>query len=300
MAAAATTPRIPFRKRIENNVYWYLLGVGLACVVGTWTFASSLHSQRFEAAKTAYDSKLASIDRNLAGGDLMKVEHFLLRRGDRKGVPGRSKFYAEDSFYAPDVPGWIYQKTTDREFFMSIFGEEGQKQVNEITSIAPVHVWTRGPLKPVGSHDVIQNLAPCIYVQRLALDELTVQLNLEAAKHSQPSSLFEGDVIGSMLAQTFANVFKTLTFTADTQASLLSISKVSNVLYCQFLLTIHNVTIDSRTLPSYFVNLEMIVISTPKNVYTIYDLIPSEEPVLRGAVPAEVTEWLSGFAVFAD
>jgi hypothetical protein len=230
----------------------------------------------------------------------MNVEHFVLHRGDRKNVPQRSKFYPEDSFYAPELPGWIYQKTTDIEFFMSIFGAEGQKQINEITSMAPVHVWTRGPMKPVGNHEVFQNFAPCIYLQRLPVDELTVQLNLEAAKNSQPARLFEGDIIGSMLAETFSNVFKKLTFTADTQAALLSVTKISDVLYCQFLVTIHNVTIDSRVLPSYFVNLEMIVISTPKNVYVISDLIPSEEPVLRGPVPAELTEWLSGFAVFAD
>jgi hypothetical protein len=230
----------------------------------------------------------------------MKVEHFLLHRGDRNRVPGQSKFYADDSFYAPDLPGWTYEKTTDRAFFKSIFGEEGQKQINEITGLAPVNVWTRGALKPLGNHDVFQDFAPCIYVQSLPIEELTIQLNLEAAKDSQSTTLFQGDVIGSMLAQTFSNVFKTLTITSDTQASLLSISKVSNVLYCQFLLTIHNVTIDSRVLPSYFINLEMIIISTPKTVYTICDLIPSEEPVLRGAVPAEVTEWLSGFAVFSD
>jgi hypothetical protein len=91
-----------------------------------------------------------------------------------------------------------------------------------------------------------------------------------------------------------------LTITSETQASLLNINKVSNVLYCQFLLTLHNVTIDSRKLDPYFINLEMIVISTKNNVYTICDLIPSEEPMLRGPVPAEVTEWLNGFAVFSD
>ena len=103
-----------------------------------------------------------------------------------------------------------------------------------------------------------------------------------------------------MLAQTFANVFKKLTFTSDTHASLLSINKVSNVLYCQFLLTLNNVTIESQHRDSYFINLEVIVISVKNNVYTISDLIPSDEPMLRGPVPAEVTEWLNGFAVFSD
>jgi hypothetical protein len=280
-----------------------LITAGAAVGVVVAAVTSFYWSQRLEETKAQIadrDNKLASINRNLAGGDFMKVEHFLLRRGDRNRVPGKSKFYSDDSFYAPDLRGWTYKKTTDREFFTSLFGEQGQNQINEITGLAPVHVWTRGSLKPVGKHDVIQNFAPCFYVQRLPIDELTIRLNLEAAKNSQPQTLFEGDVIGSMLAQTFANVFKTLTFTSDTHASLLNISKVGDVLYCQFLLTINNVTIDARSLPSYFINLETIVISTPKNVYTICDIIPSEEPVLRGTVPAEVTEWLSGFAVFAD
>lgn len=259
-----------------------------------------LMERDYKAKVSDYQSKLASIDRGLAGGGYINIASLVVHPGERDRVPTQSKFYSDDSFYAPELQGWGYKKTTDTEFFISIFGEEGKKQINEITGIAPVHVWTRGALVPVGNHDVIQNFAPCIYVQRLPIDELTVQLNLEAAKNAQPKTLFEGDVIGAMLAQTFANVFKTLTFTSDTQASLLSINKVSNVLYCQFLLTLHNVTIDARNVNSYFVNLEMIVITTKNNVYTICDLIPSEEPVLRGPVPAEVTEWLKGFAVFSD
>jgi hypothetical protein len=292
-----------FKSRVESNPFISLIVTGTAVGAVVAAVISFFCSQRLEEARTQIadrESKLASINRNLAGGDFMKVEKFLARRGDRSHVPAQSKFYPDDSFYAPEIKGWIYTKVTDRVFFTSIFGKEAEKQMSEITGIAPMHVWTRGPLKPVGNNDVIENFAPSIYVQRLPLDELTVQLNLEAAKNSQPTTLFEGDVIGSMLAQTFSNIFKKLTITSDTQASLLSITKVSNVLYCQFLVTIHDVTIDGRALPSYFINLEMIVISTPKSVYTICDLVPSEEPVLRGSVPAEVTEWLSGFAVFAD
>lgn len=296
-----------WKARLEEHTFWVLLT--FAVFIGGTVFGVVHYfcSERLQAIKsdyeikiTDYQSKLASINRRFVGGDYINVAQFVVHRGDRNRVPAQSKFYADDSFYAPAVQGWTYKKTTDTEFFTSIFGEEGKKQINEITGLAPVHVWSRGPLIPMGNHDVIQNFAPCIYLQRLPIEELTVQLNLEAAKNSQPATLFQGDVIGSMLAQTFANVFKTLTFTSETQASLLNINKVSNVLYCQFLLTLHNVTIDSRKLESYFITLEMIVVSTKDNVYTVCDLIPSEEPMLRGPVPAEVTEWLNGFAVFSD
>jgi hypothetical protein len=172
-------------------------------------------SERLEATKHDYEvkltdsqSKLVSINRGLAGGDYINVARLVVHPGERDRVQAQSKFFADDSFYAPALQAWTYKKTTDTEFFTSIFGEEGKKQINEITGLAPVHVWTRGPLKPVGNHDVIQNFAPCIYLQRLPIEELTVQLNLEAAKNSQPATLFQGDVIGAMLAQTFSNVSK--------------------------------------------------------------------------------------------
>lgn len=295
------------KTHVESNPFAYLIVVAVSVGGLVFSVVSYFCSEKLAMTELTHkekmaesENRLASINRKLAGGDYMDVAHFVVHPGDRNRLPPQSRFYPDDSFYAPTPQGWAYKKTTDKEFFASIFAEQGQKQVNEYTGLAPVHVWTRGALVPVGNHDVIQNFAPCIYVQRLPIADLTIQLNLEAAKHSQSATLFEGDIIGSMLAQTFSNVFKTLTFTSDTQASLLNISKVSNVLYCQFLLTLHNVTIDSRQLDSYFINLEVIVISTKNNVYTISDLIPSDEPMLRGPVPAEVTEWLNGFAVFAN
>ena len=126
-----------------------------------------------------------------------------------------------------------------------------------------------------------------------------VQLNLQASPQSDAAA-FQGDIIGAMLAQTFSSLFTTLPFTSETQVYLLNINKVSNVLYCQFLLTLHNVTVDSRKRDSYFVTFETIVISTKDNVYTICDFVPSEEPMPRGQVPAELTEWLNGFAVFSE
>lgn len=292
---------------LEKHPFRVLLTFAVLIGGAVYGIVHYFDSERLEATRHDYEvkladsqSKLASINRGLAGGDYINVARLVVHRGERDRVPAQSKFYADDSFYAPAVQGWTYKKTTDTEFFTSIFGEEGKKQINELTGLAPVHVWTRGPLVPLGNHDVSQNFAPCIYLQRLPIDDLTVQLNLEATKNSQSTTLFQGDVIGAMLAQTFANVFKTLTFTSETQASLLNINKVSNVLYCQFLLTLRNVTINSQKRDSYFITLEMIVISTKDSVYTVCDLIPSEEPMLRGPIPAEVTEWINGFTVFSD
>jgi hypothetical protein len=254
------------KTHVESNPFAYLIGVAVSVGGLVFWVVSYFCSEKLVVTELTHkekiaesENRLASINRKLAGGDYMDVAHFVVHPGDRNRLPAQSKFYSDDSFYAPAPQGWTYKKTTDKEFFASIFGEEGQKQVNEYTGLGPIHVWTRGALVPVGNHDVIQNFAPCIYVQRLPTADLTIQLNLEAAKNSQPATLFEGDIIGSMLAQTFSNVFKTLTFTSDTQASLVNISKVSNVLYCQFLLTLHNVTVDSRRLDSYFINLEVLL-----------------------------------------
>lgn len=302
----ANVARMTLKKRVEDNPFTYLLGVGVAVGSVVFFVVSYFASEKLAATIRTYDAevadyknKLASINRKLAGGDYMNVAQFVVRRGDRDHVPTQSKFYADDYFYAPALPNWTYKKTTDVDFFTSIYGEDGKKQVNDITRLAPVHLWNRGPLTPIGNHDAIQNLAPCIYLQRYPTAELAVQLNLQASKNSQPAA-FQGDIIGAMLAQTFSSLFTTLPFTSETQVYLLNINKVSNVLYCQFLLTLHNVTVDSRKRDSYFVTFETIVISTKDNVYTICDFVPSEEPMPRGQVPAELTEWLNGFAVFSE
>ena len=63
-------------------------------------------SAKLEAAKNDYNSKLASINRKLVGGDYLNVKQFVIHRNDGTRPPANSKFYSDDFFYAPNLQTW--------------------------------------------------------------------------------------------------------------------------------------------------------------------------------------------------
>jgi hypothetical protein len=294
------------RQRVEDHWLLYLLGVIIASAGVTAGLMNFVCNTRLEGTKRDYESKMASINRRLAGGDYFNISKLLITRDEREKVPSASKFYADESFYAMDLPGWTYKKMADVDFYNTVYGESGDKPPNDITSLAPLHVWTRSEWTPVGNHDLIHNIAPVILVQCLPTNELIEKLNLAApftGEHEKPikdpesKMIFQGDIVGAMLTQTFSGFFDALHFGSNTHVNLLTVNKVKNILYCQILLTLRDVTLNDRRFPRYYINFETIVISTPDNVYTLADFQPSEEPLPRGTIAAEVTEWLNGFAI---
>jgi hypothetical protein len=301
-------PRKSLKKRIEDNLIVYLIGLlilwGGAIAVPIKYFAN----QKLEITKREYETKLASINRRLAGGDYFDVSKILITADERNKVPPTSKFYDDDSFYAIDLPAWTYKKMSDVEFYNTVYGEEGNKPSSDITKLAPFHVWTRGKWIPVDKHDLVHNLAPVIIVQCLPVKELNEQLNLrepftgnleKPIKDPESGMIFPGDIVGAMLTDTFYSLFQTLHFGSNTHVNLLTINKVKNVLYCQILLTLRDVIVGSQPFNRFYVNFEIIVISTPDTVYTVCAFQPSDSPTPRGSVAAEVTEWLNGFAILS-
>jgi len=151
---------------------------------------------------------------------------------------------------------------------------------------------------------VINNIAPCIWVQSVPAAEMVEQLNLrsrdDTADGTRLGTMFQGDIIGAMLNETLSTVFTGLRFASETNVKLLNISKVSNVLYCQILLTLNDVTVGPTHFARYYIIFETIVISARDRVYTFCDFQPSDEPVPRGAVPAEVTAFLNNFTILSE
>lgn len=126
------------KQRVENHFAVVVLGIivlsgGAVGGVAAWVslVQRQAASDRFDAAQqqcTAQirdlENKLASIDRNPAGGEYMDIRKFAVTRAGLKSLPATSKFHSDDLFYAPDPAGWTYKRITDAEFFKSIYGEE--------------------------------------------------------------------------------------------------------------------------------------------------------------------------------
>jgi hypothetical protein len=212
-----------------------------------WGAAHYYYSERLALTRHEYETKLASINRSLAGGDYIDVAKFLIPASQRSRLPQASTFHSDDSYYAPDLPRWTFKRMTDAEFFNSIYGEEGTATNNEITNLAPVNVWKRGDFIPIKGHGVINNVAPCIYVQRLPTKKLLEQLEINSPfpneedatlRNLRIPSIFRGDLVGALLTETLSGVFTTLRFMSDTDVNLRNISKVSLLhqfrSYCHF------------------------------------------------------------------
>jgi len=314
------------KSRLLNWIDSHPLPVVVTIVISTagltWRVVSYFDEERASEKITILEDHLASINRRLVGGDYLNVAKLLVPQAERNRVPPRSEFYREDNFYALTLPGWSHEKLKDTSVFERFFTGGNVRPEKDVTKLAPVHLWQRGGLARVEGHSMLQKASPCIYVQKLSVAKLAMQLSLEetdwtkksavvvessslenideeTAKKFQAHYLFQGDLVGAVLAETFAEVFENLRFVANTDVRLIAINKISNVLYCQILITLHDVTVNNEKLPEYYINVENIVICTPDDLYTLFDFIPGKDPVPRGAVAGEITTWLDGFAILA-
>jgi hypothetical protein len=68
-------------------------------------------------------------------------------------------------------------------------------------------------------------------------------------------------------------------FASETNVNILNSSKISDVLYCQILLTLNDVTVGPTRFARYYIIFETIVISPRDRVYKICDFQPSDEPM---------------------
>ena len=294
------------KQQVESHWLLYLVGTVITTLAIAVPVMLWICHEKVDSLTRDYEGKMASINRRLAGGDYLNVSKFLIAPDERDKVPPNSKFFPEESFYAPEPAGWTYKKMSDTDFYNTIYGEAGDKQTSQITQLAPMHVWVRGKWSSVKNHDLIRNIAPVIVIQAIPTKDLIDQLNLaapftgEVEKPIQdPGSkmVFKGDIVGAMLTESLYNLFNTLHFASNTNVNLLTVNKVKNVLYCQVLLTLRDVSVASRPFSRFYVNVEIIVISTSDTVYALCDFQPSNEPLPRGPVAAEVTQWLDGFAI---
>ena len=266
--------------------------------------------------KMSHDAQLASINRKLAGGDYLNVAKFVIPRSERSHIASADKFFGSDQFYAAMPPEWSYEKMKDVDLWNTMYGQPGEKPDNPVTGIVPIHVWRRGPFLRLEGNGIINNIAPLITVQRFANKQLLGELGIETSPSSpsadespetkkplgdiHPPTIFKGDIVGAVLAESFSLVFDNLRFVAGVSVDLVTINKVGNVLYCQILITLTNGAVGGKKFDVYYLSTETIVISTRDNVYVISDVIPSDDPSPRGSVAAELTRWLDDFAILSE
>jgi hypothetical protein len=311
-----------FRASVENHPIGFAALLVVASGAICFAVMSYFHgaeitnlNQQHTAEVTGLQNQLASINRKLAGGDYFNVAKLMVPRSERSRISPNAKFFSTELFYASTPPGWGYQQMKDIELWNTIYGKEGDKPDTSVTAIAPLHVWKRGPFVHLEGNKIINNIAPLITVQRFPNKELLTELGIDTPGSDLSGktpeikrllnglhmpTIFQGDIVGAVLAQNFSLVFDQLRFVEGVNVDLVTINKVSNVLYCQILITLRNGSVGNAKFERYYLSLENIVISTKDSLYVICDIVPSDDPAPRGPVAAEVSEWLNDFAILSE
>jgi hypothetical protein len=108
--------------------------------------------------------------------------------------------------------------------------------------------------------------------------------------------IFRGDAAALHLQATIAdNMWTSATTQISTQ--IVEVQKVGNVVYAQFLHTLHAPTVDKKTVPIFFLREETIIITDQDTSTVIRVAVPIDDPAPRGAVYSQIQEWFSGLAV---
>ena len=79
------------------------------------------------------------------------------------------------------------------------------------------------------------------------------------------------------------------------RTQLVSLEKKGNVVYAQLENTLYNVTVDDEPHPEYHLVRELVLISTPSDLYIVKTLVPSAD--YRSDAPRWIMEWFGQFAI---
>jgi hypothetical protein len=317
-----------FKSKIEKNPFFVLIGYVVVSVVisaGVQQYfykqKTDLASAKCQAAVEDANSKLASIKRGISGSEYFDLRKLLYSGTDPVDLPERAKFFPSDQFYADlDDSDWDYSMTTEMGL-LSLFGEVIKTEVPEklrpVVTAAPVHLWRGKTTYDVKGSDV-GRLFPFISVAKtplssisqavasLATDEDLTKLASTASLSKGDSAsvfaskldkIFRGDVVGSLLYYQMDAEEDASMSSPEMGFYIVEMQKVGNVLYCQTLVTMKDMTVGGRSYPLYYIRREVMIVSTAENVYVVTIFVPSSDPAPRGKIFSAVNSWLSAFRI---
>jgi hypothetical protein len=304
------------KEQIESNPFVYLIGV----IIGTATVVTGVvgyfYTQSKNGAINKLESRLISIDRRIVGNEFLDVRTFIIPKDQESKVPTSSRFIPEDGFYASqDLPGWQYSKVTEADLVKLTIGQTIPTEFSQAYSIAPVvHTWQGGPALPVEGNLAIKSVVPIIAVQRTSLDKLSEIVKGFSEAISAPGispvqdqsaqkygealeRMYRGDIIGFVYASQLVSILSLAQIDSKTSGELRAVQSVGNILYSRFRLTLKDVIVDHAPYAQYYIHIEVILISTTKDLYMIKTLLPSSEPAPRGEIYKGINEWFGELAI---
>jgi hypothetical protein len=298
-----------------------------------YTQQEKLSASQHQSELRDLDSKLASVKRGMTGHEYFDIRKLLLLPGDTSNIPQSASFFSEDQFYANSKsPDWTFSRSTELALTSELAGEPPDKlpkQLIKASTAFPIYLWKGKEVHKVKDSDLFRNAFAYIILQKIPKDRLKEIIGLGVSmaqeeddegkknqlKSDKPATLaesraksaeefaskldeiFRGDIVGSFFTLKLTIQLQVAIASPKTTFSLVEIQKVGNVLYSQTLITLHNVKIDDKLSPLYYVRQEVMIISTADTLYVVQTMIPSDDPVPRGKIPSSVTQWMDDFRV---
>ncbi|SRR6266404_2351296 len=317
------------KESVENNPFIYLLGTAVTVgilVVGVQEYFCrervEIANQRSNLEISTLQSELLSIRRGLGENKYLDIRTFLYPKTGTplSSINQKAKYTADDGFYAIlDLPDWDYEAMNAEQFNKKMFGVELGPRWKKLFGDSRMHVWRAKTLTNVTAAGDYREAGPFItfektpistvmgmakeYLPEMAKEvtgwTMTTQ-EAQAAKKVLPAleKMFRGDAaqleLTTLIRVHYEELFDSA---ADVSTEIVQLQKIGNVLYIQFLTTVHNANVDGKLTSVFFVREEAMFVSDEENLTKIHIVVPSSDPSPRGPVYTRIQEWFSGLAI---
>lgn len=316
------------KERVNRNPYVFLLAVamtGASMAGGIVEYFCkqriALVSQKSDLEVGRLQGELSSLKRGLGESKYLDVRSFVFPKERRSHVQlnPRSRYFATEGFYAlTNMPGWSYEQTTGEGLSEREYGEHLPPELAKIVGDAPIHLWRALEHRTVrGPGDYVES-GPLIILQRTPIEkvlkitgerlpeiieqETGEKVTAEEMKDplKEMERIFRGDAAAALLPNILTVPLAEMLGSPQTSSEVVELQKVGNVVYVQFLTTLHDTIVDGKRQTEFFVRHEAIIVSDRDTVTVIHVIVPTSDPAPRGLVYAQTQEWFSGLAILVQ
>jgi hypothetical protein len=220
-----------------------------------------------------------------------------------------SRFFPDDGFYAvsDDALGdWTYALLTEEEFYELSIGDV--PELDDLPEL-PLHLW-RGDIHEM-TLPIAVNQFDYVFVERLSLEQVAeiftlglgepesegIDPEIDSEALEELGRSYRGDSIGALLVGQLQ--FMLPYGVADVRPVLNSIQKTGNVIYAKTTLELEDAVIDGEEYGQYFLEREIILLSTDTDVWLIQTSVGSEDRITSGSFDW-VKDWFLYFGIVEE
>lgn len=317
---------IDIRKTIEDHPFTVILGIIITTIGVTYTVVTYLENSKNEIAINGYKNTISSIERRLGGKESIDISK-LISLASNSQLTSKSIFFPKDNFFATKDDYWTYKYTNLGELICIKNGVLPPKELVNNPMDMPLHIWFGGekfnvtelgeyPFKgeiPSGGLKVLPDNQGVVYsLDQVIFNTLIVLQKWDKNGNSIKQRKLEhvdsvtyainfyeipkSELMGRFLYFEIKNFYEGLPVDYISK-EVLSVQKVDDILYSQFLTTYQDIEINKKKRDKFYLYTEFILINSNDNLYSLRIESPSLEPRKIGVSFQKITEWFAEFGI---